>query len=138
MRNRNAGHQWERECATKLSPIFGQIITTRNGSIRLDAKKIDLMKEDGNRLPLNFQCKNSVNINYVEVLGEMPEGEDNIILHKKTSPKTSKTGRKTFRKQQELVVMDITTFMKLLNNAYKRGDCGITEAPDAGSSGNLL
>ena len=139
-RNKTAGSNWERECATKLSPIFGKVITTRLGSKSLDNRKVDLMREDGNRLPFNFQCKNCVKINYTQILAEMPENEKNIILHKQTKARTNTTGRKTFIKQETLVVMTFETFMSIINNLNDRHRTFETPSTitNEGSSEHLL
>lgn len=110
--NRKAGIKWELECKAILSEVLKEtVITTRQGSRALDAIKIDLMSETG-RLEFNFQCKNyAKKLDYDKVLGEMPDNELNIILHKYTEKKG-----KRFIAKGKFAIMTMETLYHILEN----------------------
>ena len=49
-RNRNAGHKYELDILAKLKELFPDIVTSRNESRSMDAKKVDFC----NTKPLTF------------------------------------------------------------------------------------
>lgn len=112
-RNTVAGHNWERKCINLLKEIWKDIASCRFVSRSLDYQKIDICKSDGTKLPINIQCKNTVNsISYNNILNTMPENEDNVIFHNRT--KKSEKGR--FMSYMQLVVCNLEVGYKLIGN----------------------
>lgn len=103
--NRTAGNNFERQCVIDMRGIgFGKAVTSRAESRNMDAKKVDICYTE----PFYFQCKNMVgNINYEEILNEMPsEDMINIVLHKKTRKVNDRfltTGTYAFLKYEDLL-----------------------------------
>lgn len=90
-RNRNAGHQFERDEAKEWRDMgFPHVVTARVESKRRDDQKVDLMNKDekeNGRLPYNIQCKNcATSMPYPKLLAEMPKGgsELNVVIHNQT------------------------------------------------------
>lgn len=89
-RNRDAGHNLERDIVNQLREMgFIHAVTCRSESRSRDNQKVDIMNKDeakNGKLLYNFQCKNySTLIKYDNILKEMPEGENNIIIHRRTN-----------------------------------------------------
>jgi hypothetical protein len=128
-RNKTAGSGWELACIKLLQSHFPdkELITTRLGSRELDNSGIDIMNRGLERLEFNFQCKNlSRKADYPDILSSMPEGEDNIILHKFTQKAKTR-----FVTKGKYAIMDLETLIKLLDvynqhrettNSITRGD----------------
>lgn len=114
-RNRRAGHNWERECVEILSEFFPHIVTSRSESRSRDDQKVDLINKDeyeNGRLPIQIQCKTTVNsVNYSKLLDEMPKG-DNVVLHKRTV----KSEKGKFVTKGKYAIMEIDLFLKLLKD----------------------
>ena len=103
-RNRTAGHQYERDILNKLKEIFPDIVTSRNESITMDAKKVDFC----NTQDFNFQCKLSINQPNVKILDHMPPGK-NVIIYGKVEK-----AEKNFVKKGDYVIMKLSTFIDLI------------------------
>lgn len=80
-RNRRAGHSYERQIAQELKLLgWEKAATSRAESRSRDAEGVDLVNTD----PMNIQCKYTKNLNYAQVLSDMPEDHNyNVIFHKK-------------------------------------------------------
>ena len=117
-RNRTAGHNWERKCIQLLKAIFPFLVTARSESKARDDAKVDLMNKDeykNGRVPYNFQCKTTVNLNYAKELEKMPDDEYvNVILHKKT--KKSKEGKK-FMEVGQYAILELDDFIEIMRQA---------------------
>jgi len=115
-RNRNAGHQLERDLVLIMREVgFPHTVTSRVESKRRDDAKVDLMNKDegeNGRLPYNIQAKNlcTGSINHHKLLAEMPRGKEiNVIIHNQT--KKSDGGR--FITQGQFAIMDSTAFFRM-------------------------
>lgn len=108
-RNRNAGHQFEREIVNELKLLgFPKAVTARSESKNLDDKGVDIANTPG----YQFQCKNMVlNPNYHELITRMPQetGVVNVIIHRKT-----KKAKSRFVTQGDYVLMRKEDFYHLL------------------------
>lgn len=110
-RNRTAGHNWERSVAKILATFFPKILTSRYASRATDDLKIDFINTED----YNFQAKTySKRLAYDHMLNEMPEGELNIIIEKKTQK-----SRKRFMEQGRYVHMELSTFLELLKRTKR-------------------
>lgn len=77
----------------------------------MDDKGVDFVNTD----EFNLQAKNiSKRCHYDTILGDMPEGELNIIVEKKTA----KRGKR-FMEQGRYVHMELSTFMHILEKLKK-------------------
>ena len=103
-RNRTAGNNYELKVMKLLKGLFPEIVTSRNESRSVDAKKVDFC----NTGKLNFQCKLSINSPSYDILDEMPSGM-NIIVHGKV-----KKANKNFVLKGEYVIMKLDTLIDLL------------------------
>ena len=103
-RNRDAGHKYELNILAKLKELFPDILTSRNESRSLDAKKVDFC----NTKPFNFQCKLTINQPNVRILDQMPSGK-NVIIYGKIEK-----ANKHFVKKGDYVIMKLSTFIDLL------------------------
>ena len=104
-RNRNAGHKYELDILKKLKELFPDIVTSRNESRSMDAKKVDFCNTD----IFNFQCKLSINQPNVRILDEMPEDGKNVIIYGKVWK-----ANKNFVKKGDFVIMKLSTFIDLI------------------------
>lgn len=146
-RNKRAGSQWEYECRDILKALgFPHVTTCRTESKNRDNQAIDLINEDEylhGRLPLNIQCKNSVqSVNYekifngftktvktrsgkvlevtVQPMGRVP-GIINAIWHKMTGKSDVKTkkdgttsGGKVFRSKGQFATTTLEDHLILV------------------------
>lgn len=103
-RNRNAGHKYELDILAKLKELFPDIVTSRNESRSMDAKKVDFC----NTKPFHFQCKLSINQPNVRILDHMPPGK-NVIIYGKVEK-----AEKNFVKKGDFVIMKLSTFIDLI------------------------
>ena len=103
-RNRDAGNGYEREILNKIKFLFPDILTSRNESRSLDAKKVDFC----NTHPFNFQCKLQKQTPNVEILKQMPEGK-NVIVWGKT-----RRASVNMVKDGDYVIMKLDTFLDLI------------------------
>ena len=107
-RSRNEGNNWELDILKWLKNLFPDAVTSRNESRTRDAQKVDFC----NTRMWNFQAKSTcTGVNYHKLLNEMPVGELNVIIHKRTE----KAGTK-FMDKGHYVIMDEDTFQILLTN----------------------
>lgn len=107
-RNRTAGHNWERDCVALLKELYPEVVTSRAESRTRDDQKVDLCYTG----ELNVQCKNlSQKVDYVKVLGEMPEeeGQINVIFDKQTRKKGTR-----FLPAGKYVHLTLDDFMNLI------------------------
>jgi hypothetical protein len=90
-RNRTAGNTYERYICNLLKTIFPNVLTSRNESRTMDAKKVDLVNTE----PYHFQIKLTKSFPGVDILDEMPSGENIIIWGrvKKSKGQLYKKGR---------------------------------------------
>lgn len=102
-RNRDAGHRYELNILGKLKELFPDILTSRNESRSLDAKKVDFC----NTKEFNFQCKLSINQPNVRILDQMPSGKNVIVYGKVEKANTH------FVKKGDYVIMKLSTFIEL-------------------------
>ena len=122
-RNRNAGHNWERQLARMFQQVgFPHVVTARSESKSRDDQKVDLINRDEakhGRFPFNVQAKcTTTSLPYPKVLDEMPtdRGVINVILHKQTGK--TETGRFVPRGKYAILHMD--DFMFLLKQIYDK------------------
>ena len=115
IRNREAGHSFERACAKKFREIgYTNVRCSRAVNRARDAKKVDLANEDEfsqGRFPFNVQCKNTTTLNYEAVLNEIEKvpGIINVILHNKTE----RVGKK-FRVKGQYCFLKMQDFFNLV------------------------
>ena len=103
-RNRTAGNGYELEFIKKIKHIWENAVSSRSESRSLDAAKVDVC----NTPPFQFQCKLTQQTPNVNLLDEMPEG-DNVIVWGKTEK-----ANKNFVKKGDYVIMKLETFIDLL------------------------
>ena len=103
-RNRDAGHGYELRFAKKVKHIFPNIVTSRNESRSMDAKKVDHCFTG----PYNFQCKFQMNTPPVKLLDEMPEGINVIIWGKTVKANVN------FVLKEEYAIIKLDEFIKLI------------------------
>ena len=118
--NRNRGHAFERWCKNHLSKWFPFLITTREGSRDLDAKKVDLMYplDKYGELPFHFQCKTTTKwLNLLDIIPHMPTDKLRAIIHKKT-----KKANKNMQQEGLYVYMPWEDFTKILDKLYGNGE----------------
>ncbi len=137
-RNKVAGSTWERELAIAFRELgFTDVITTRQGSRELDAKKIDLMNSNlsiHGRLPYNVQAKNiKGHIPYAKVIGELPKepGIVNVIMHKMTN----KVGSR-FILQDKFAILYLDDFLDMVRKLREHESTttkGLVSTPKGGS-----
>lgn len=124
--NRNRGHNLERwvvNLFNSLNIFTKEIVTTRSCNRRLDDKKVDICFEDATKMPFNVQCKSSkIRPNYVEILNEMPDG-NNIIIHENVVKKGSR-----FYKKKKYVIMELDFFVELIKEPHDAYENGAGEA----------
>jgi len=76
-RNREAGHNWEREVVRDLKEMGYKATTARYSSREVDDSKVDICG-----VPWNIQCKVSTKgVPYTSIIASMPEG-DNVVANK--------------------------------------------------------
>lgn len=124
-RNRNAGHQLERDVALKMRECgFPHAVTARVESKRRDDAKVDIMNKDeeiNGRLPYNLQAKNcSTAIGYPLLLSQMPKGEEyNVVIHNQTE-RAGNSNRFMTRGQYAILgAADFFTMVKQIENLKK-------------------
>jgi len=108
-RNRNQGHQYERDIMKELRELGYDVVSTRSESRTLDNAGVDII---GN-IPCYIQCKNLVtNASYHLLLSsdKLPKDKPTVIMHKKT-----KKANTRFIAQGEYVIMTKEYFYKLIN-----------------------
>ena len=121
-RNRQAGHNWEREGVQDFLPYYPNVQTSRLVSRARDNEKIDLAHADelkNGRFPYNCQYKSySTALRYYQLLSEIPKipGIPNVIMHKQTRKST--TGKK-FMTLDKFAIMTTEDFFKHV--AWRRG-----------------
>ena len=103
-RNRSAGNGYELKILNRIKFLFPDILTSRNESRSMDAKKVDFC----NTQPFNFQCKLTMNQPSVKILDQMPEGKNVIIWGR-----VEKANR-NFIKKDDYVIMKLDTFIDLI------------------------
>ena len=103
-RNRDAGNAYELKVLKKLKHLFPQIVTSRNESRSLDAKKVDFCFTG----PFNFQVKLSMTKPSYDIIEDMPEGV-NVIIHGQV-----KKSNKNFVLKEEYVILKLDEFIKLI------------------------
>lgn len=119
-RNREAGHNFEREGAKNYSKYFHDVVTTRSCNRARDGDGIDLCSlnelENG-RLPLDISYKSyaKAGIPYVKILSKIPPGRIKVLHHRYT--KKSKTGT-NFITQGEYVIMEEPGYNVFLQHVY--------------------
>lgn len=125
-RNRNAGHQLERDIAKIMRDCgFPHAVTSRIESKKRDDAKVDIMNKDeetNGRLPYNLQAKNcSTSIGYPLILSQMPKGKElNVIIHNQTERAGTS---KRFMTRAQFAIMyskDFFELIKVMEN-YKKG-----------------
>ena len=103
-RNRDAGNGYELKILNRIKFLFPDILTSRNESRSMDAKKVDFC----NTHPFNFQCKLQKQTPNVEILNQMPEGK-NVIVWGKT-----RRASVNMVKDGDYVIMKLDTFLDLI------------------------
>ena len=103
-RNRDAGNGYELKVLKKLKEIFPQIVTSRNESRSMDARKVDFCFTG----PYNFQVKLSINKPSYDIIKQMPEGT-NVLIHGEV-----KKSNKNFVLKNEWVILEFDEFIKLI------------------------
>ncbi len=96
-RNRNAGHNWEREIVNMFSPLssYPTVGTAREYSVYYDSKKIDIVTKDISQMGdfnLAIQAKTTTTTaSYPKLLKELNEGKKElkldvipVVFHKQT------------------------------------------------------
>jgi hypothetical protein len=104
-RNRTAGNTYERYICNLLKTIFPNVLTSRNESRTMDAKKVDLVNTE----PYHFQIKLTKSFPGVDILDEMPSGENIIIWGRVKKAKVN------FIKKGDYAIMNLRTLTKLIN-----------------------
>jgi hypothetical protein len=119
LRNRTAGHNFERKVVNDLKAIgYDSAVSSRFESRRLDDSGVDIC----NTSPFHIQCKNMQgNIDYQKFLEDInpPEGfEMRVLLHKKT-----KKVKTRFMPEGIFAIMYYEDFLRLaeLQKAYDEG-----------------
>lgn len=106
MRNRDAGHKFERDVVTELKKLGYDVSTSRNESRKMDAMKVDIV---GN-FPYHIQCKNTQNRpDYNSLIGEMPKDKPCLVFHRQTHK-----ANKKFMTDGDFVIMSKETFYNLI------------------------
>ena len=103
-RNRTAGNAFELQVLKKFIKFFPDILTSRNESRSMDAKKVDFC----NTYPFHFQCKLSVNTPNFKILDEMPEGK-NVLIYGKVVK-----ANKNFMQKETYAILKLDDFLELL------------------------
>lgn len=125
-RNRTAGHNYEKDIARILREIgFKHTVTSRSENRSRDGQKVDLCNKDelvNGRLPYNVQCKSAADsLNYIKLLGEMPDCSTNmcinVVLHRKTVK--SKGGK--FMVKGEFAILSQKDFLFLIEKLLTSG-----------------
>lgn len=114
-RNRNAGHQLEREVAKDLRDIgWENTKTCRYVSRILDDAGVDICLAS----PFNIQCKNSVKLQkYDEIISRIKDMEGiPVLLHRKTVKKKSK-----FYKDDDYVILRKEDFFEMIEKLKEIG-----------------
>lgn len=143
-RNKSAGSGWERELAQEFRKIgFPDVITTRQGSRELDAKKIDLMNSNlskNGRLEYNVQAKNvKGHLAYGKILDELPKEDSiiNVVLHKQTTKVKNR-----FVCKDKFAILYLKDFLELIKKLkqYEQQPVGrkVVQSVTTGASGTLF
>jgi len=120
IRNRTAGHSWERDTVKLLKEVFPNIATSRACSRLRDKQKVDLMNADESihgRLPYNFQCKCLAgNADLEKILKEIPIIPQiaNVVLHRRTRKTVNQSKKTVFKVTGEYAYMDFEAFVNIL------------------------
>ena len=121
LRNRNAGHSWERDIVSMLKDIgFSQAATSRLVSKFRDDQKIDIVNKDelvNGRFPYNIQAKcTSYKMDYDKELKKLPNdiGIPNVIFHKATK----KVGTR-FLPKGYYAFLDLKDFLTIIESNEK-------------------
>lgn len=108
-RNRNAGHQWERDIVNIMKDFgWEDAISSRWESRRRDDMGVDLCNTE----PFNIQAKCAAQrVNYIKILDEMPQEDDmiNVVFERKTEKRKTR-----FYKTGEYVHLKLEDFLKLI------------------------
>lgn len=129
-RNRNAGHQWERDLVKVFRDHgYSHVVTTRSESKSRDDQGIDLMNKDERHngiFPFNIQAKCTTRlVKYPELLSLLPQedGVVNLIAHRQVIKHETR-----FMKAGEYVILSLQDFINLLNGTtFKSGVEGTTK-----------
>jgi hypothetical protein len=116
--SRNRGNGYERDKVIELKKLNYDVVTSRNESRLMDARKVDIFSPLGveNILPFYIQCKNTtIKPDYHVILNEMPTDRIPIIFHKLTKKANTK-----FITQGEYVILKLEDFYKLIGE-FKNG-----------------
>lgn len=129
MNNRDKGHNFERWVAKELKEIFPFIATSRAISKERDDLKIDFINKQeviNGILPHSIQCKSTTKcVNYVEIMKQMATlpNTEKVIIHQLTE---TVNGRNV--KLGVFVILEFSTYKKLIKTYYATTDCSNTNA----------